>query len=77
MKIGFVFTNFNSSKYSLELISSLRKHDNFDNYIIVIVDNNSENSEKIILEELNSYMNVKLLYNDKNVGYFQGLNIGI
>lgn len=77
MKIGFVFTNFNSSKYSLELISSLSKHDNFENYIIVIVDNNSENSEKLILEELNSYRNVKLIYNDKNVGYFQGLNVGI
>ena len=76
MKIGFVFTNFNNSDFTINAIKSL--HENIDNYSIIIVDNFSDSIE---IEKLMSIekeiKNVKIIFNDTNVGYFKGLNIGI
>jgi GT2 family glycosyltransferase len=78
MNIGFVFTNFNNSYFTLEEIRSLWLCDGNYKFRIVIVDNNSNENNINILQKLKEeYNNVDLIYNKENVGYFKGLNIGI
>lgn len=76
MEIGFVFTNFNNADFTINAINSLKE--NIDNYSIVVVDNFSDDNDKEKLKSIeNEIKNVKIIFNDKNVGYFKGLNIGI
>ena len=78
MKIGFVFTNYNNSNYTEELISSLSIIDKFNECYIVIVDNKSESQDVKRLKLIeNDFPSIKIIYNHENVGYFKGLNIGI
>jgi len=77
MKIAFVCTNFNNSRYSEEMVASINVSSDFE-VLIIIVDNNSEKDELNLLksiEERNKH--VRVIYNDLNVGYFGGLNIGL
>ena len=76
MKIGFIVTNFNNSKHTINMCASIKKFTN--NCPIIIIDNNSEKNdinELVKLEIENP--NIKIILNKENVGYFQGLNIGI
>lgn len=78
MKIGFVFTNYNSSEYTKDLIKSLAHFNNQLNYPIIIVDNNSDEkniNELKLLKEGNQ--NVHIILSHTNLGYFKGLNVGI
>ncbi len=78
MKIGFVFTNFNNSKVTIDAVRSIKFDNNLDKGFIVIVDNNSDQKEIDLLDTIkNEYPNVFIIYNDINVGYFNGLNYGI
>jgi GT2 family glycosyltransferase len=77
MKIGFVCTNYNNSVYTREAVSSLCRNGE-DRYRIVVVDNNSDRSN---VEELHAiakeFPQVELVLNRENLGYFNGLNVGI
>jgi len=78
MKIGFVFTNYNNSHYTRQVIQSISLNDNWENSYVVIVDNNSEEEDVKLLESIKEdYPNIKLILNNENSGYFKGLNIGI
>jgi GT2 family glycosyltransferase len=78
MKIGFVFTNYNNSQYTKDLIYSLSINENFDDCFIIIVDNKSESEDLFNLKKINfDYPSVKIIFNNENSGYFNGLNIGI
>lgn len=78
MKVGFIFTNYNNSILSVQLAQSIAASHGECQYEIIFVDNNSIESERIILGEpgaLPSHCSV--IWNSVNVGYFDGLNIGI
>lgn len=75
MKVGFVFTNFNNAYFTINAIKSLQE--NIDNYSIVVVDNFSDANDIEKLRSLDKEKNVKIIFNNSNVGYFKGLNIGI
>ncbi|MDB2378555.1 glycosyltransferase [Luminiphilus sp.] len=78
MTYAFVFTNYNNSHYTVTAVDSIEQC--VWNYQpdIVIVDNDSADSEKLILRELSEkYINVTVIYNTANVGYFRGLNDGL
>lgn len=76
MKINFVFTNYNNTKHTINVVESINKFSSDSK--IIIVDNNSCIRECDALRELESnWLNVKVIYNNLNVGYFKGLNIGI
>ena len=78
MKVAFVVTNYNNSRYTKALLESLSKSRNFNNFFVVIVDNDSVEEDKIKLRLLkNLYVNVCILENNTNVGYFRGLNVGL
>lgn len=78
MKIGFVFTNYNNSHYTREVIHSISLNDNWNDSYIVIVDNKSELKDVELLKSIKQdYPSIELILNEENSGYFKGLNIGI
>lgn len=76
IKFGFVVTNYNNSGFSKSMYDSLTQVPNFD-FVFVIVDNASSNDDVSELNTLGQQDNVFLVKNTVNVGYFEGLNIGI
>jgi GT2 family glycosyltransferase len=78
MKSGFVFTNYNNSRYTKDVIYSLSKSNFFSDIYIVIVDNKSEDKDiENLIKISQDYPSVKIIFNQNNLGYFKGLNIGI
>lgn len=76
-KLGIILLNYKNYADTIECIKSIKKQE-YNNYEIVIVDNNSQNEsvEKIneIVKENN---NIYLLENKENSGFAKGNNIGI
>jgi GT2 family glycosyltransferase len=79
MNLGFVFTNYNNSNHTLAVIQSIEEVlSNKCNYVIIIVDNNSNQIEVANLNTFkNVFKNVVILFEKNNTGYFNGLNIGL
>ena len=78
MKIGFVFTNYNNSHFTREVIYSLSLNEEWNNYCVVVVDNNSDEKDIDQLKKIQrEYPNIHLILNQENLGYFKGLNTGI
>ena len=77
MKVGFVFTNYNNANYTKDAIESINKINNNDSKV-VIVDNKSIEKDILLLKEIErNCSNVEVIYNNKNIGYFSGLNMGV
>ena len=76
-RICFIATNFNNSHHSIAYIKSILDMDSLCS--IVIIDNDSSDKDKMALREYTERLNpnVTVIYNEVNVGYFEGLNIGI
>jgi GT2 family glycosyltransferase len=78
MKIGFVFTNFNNTKFTIDVIRSIFLNEFVSDSLVVIVDNRSDEKELKLLEGIKSdYPDTHLILNKENLGYFKGLNVGI
>jgi len=78
MKIGFVFTNYNSTSYTKDLIISLNLVSSDIKGPIIIVDNNSDEENVKELKSLKEEnTNLHLILSTINLGYFRGLNAGI
>ncbi|MEI7590916.1 MAG: glycosyltransferase, partial [Deltaproteobacteria bacterium] len=78
MEIGFVFTNYNNSAYSILSIESLATTPAWRDCRVVIVDNASQEKDLNLLAQLSeSHPEIDVIYNDSNLGYFSGLNVGI
>ena len=76
--LGFVFTNYNNSLDSIKTVESIFEIKELNSFIIVIVDNNSNNDQVKTLQDIKiKYPEVQLILNNENLGYFKGLNIGI
>lgn len=77
MKIGYVCTNYNNSHYTQEAVKSLLANPGHE-YRVVVVDNCSRVEAKELLQILaDKFPQVHIIFNEENVGYFKGLNIGI
>jgi GT2 family glycosyltransferase len=77
MKIGFIFTNYNNSKVTINAIESINLLEGDHEKFIVIVDNDSDEIEKEILSGYRVNENTLFHFSDKNLGYFKGLNLGL
>ena len=78
MRIGFVFTNYNNAHYTKENVISISRIKNYEVLPVIIVDNNSNQSDKDELRKIeDEFANVKIIFNNENIGYFAGLNVGI
>lgn len=73
----FIATNFNNSHHSIAYIKSIFGLSSVSS--IIIIDNASSDEDKMALREYTDSLgpNVSVIYNDVNVGYFEGLNVGI
>ena len=77
---AFIFTNYNNSDITAEAINSILNNIivNEFNIEIIIVDNDSNLNEKNKLREISKLIKVvKIIFLNKNIGYFRGLNEGI
>ena len=78
MRCGFIFTNFNNSEYTIAAIESIFACDWDVLPDVVVVDNDSDAADKKALAEISKISNnISIIYNDRNVGYFSGLNDGL
>lgn len=75
--LGFVFTNFNNAKISINAVESIRSNAKC-NYFIVIVDNASDKSDlNFLTSHLLPSNHIHIISSPENLGYFKGLNVGI
>ncbi|UVE19038.1 glycosyltransferase [Pseudomonas sp. LS44] len=78
MKIGFTFTNYNNSRLSIQAAQSIAANHGDCDYEIVLVDNASTDEERMILSPSGALpVHCTVLWNPYNVGYFDGLNLGM
>ncbi len=78
MRIGFAFTNYNNSALSIQAAQSIAANCGEWECEIVLVDNASAQEERRILAEPGALpANCAVMWNERNVGYFDGLNIGV
>lgn len=73
----FVVTNYNNTSYTEKMLDSLISLSALSH--VYVVDNNSVDEEKSRLKLLQSNNSnwVTAIFNDNNVGYFEGLNVGV
>lgn len=77
---SFIILNYRSTREAIECAMSIEKNDSYTNKYIILVDNQSEDSEQFFQEafhELREYDNIVYLRSHENVGYARGNNIGI
>jgi len=72
--ISIVILNYNAEEFLDECITSIYKTENV-NFEIILVDNASSN--KIYKKFIKKFPEIKLIENEKNLGYCEGNNIGI
>ena len=70
VKVFIVLVNYNGWENTKECLKSLEKVE-YSNFETIVIDNNSD--EKIELSEFK----VKQIFNDKNLGFAGGCNVGI
>lgn len=73
MKNCFLIVNYNDFKSTKHLIDNIEAYNSLSE--IVIVDNDSTDSEKELLSSLNS-KKVNIIFNDSNLGYSGAINVG-
>lgn len=74
-KIGIILVNYNGEKYNNECIDSILES-TYENYEIIVVDNDSKDNSVKILEERYSDK-ITLFKNKHNSGFSEANNIGI
>jgi GT2 family glycosyltransferase len=76
----FICVNFNNSHFTVKYVNSIQALEGVDDFPIqiVVVDNNSAESDFLLLKEFTKNIeNVSLIRNPENTGYFNGLNLGL
>jgi GT2 family glycosyltransferase len=79
-KIAFICVNYNNAQITNEWVESILNCFEYDSSFvdIIIIDNNSRESEILLLKAMKGkYAQIDIIFSDRNVGYFGGLNIGI
>ena len=69
-KVFIIILNWNNWPDVLECLESLKDND-YPNYQVVIVDNGSDQKPKVLNQD------IKIIYNEKNLGFSGGNNVGI
>ncbi len=73
-KVAIILVNYNGEKFQNECIESIYNMD-YDDYDIIVVDNNSTDDSVKILKE--RFKDIKLIETNENNGIAKGNNIGI
>ena len=72
--VSIIILNYNAGQILFDCVESVIKT-NYNNFEIIIIDNASEDKSYRKCKE--KFKNVKLIENEKNLGYCEGNNIGI
>ena len=79
VSISIVILNYNSSKYTIDCIDSILSS-SYQNYEIIVVDNNSNADERgVIIDylKINNNDKIHFIENDNNFGFALGNIFGI
>ncbi len=75
--VSFITINYNSSKFTIDLIKSIYKYSSVK-YEIIIVDNKSKENDLVNLEKFTMYdSKIKLIKNSSNEGFASGNMLGV
>lgn len=74
--ISVIIVTYNAERYINNCLDSLLEQ-NWDDFRVVIVDNNSQDDTFDILKKYQKYQKIKILQNTKNLGFAKANNIGI
>ncbi len=75
-KVSIILPNYNSSKYIEETLNSILKQ-NFEDWRLIIIDDNSDFETKKILEKFQNNKKINIIFLDENKGAGYCRNIGI
>lgn len=76
-KVSIVMSTYNGEKFLEAQLDSI-VHQTYPNIEIIIVDDKStDNSASILKKYAPSYSNIKLFFNEKNVGYIKNFEKGV
>lgn len=73
-KVSIIILTYNNLDYSKKCLDSIRKYTRKDSYEIIVVDNMSTDGTR---EWLAQQKDIKKVFNNENVGFPKGCNIGI
>jgi GT2 family glycosyltransferase len=73
-KVSIIILNWNGKEDTIECLESLKKI-TYSNYEILLVDNGSTDGSVEWFKKL--YPTIKIIENDKNLGFAEGNNVGI
>lgn len=77
MKIGYVCTNYNNSRYTLEAAKSLLANAGHDIRVVVVDNQSRPDGVEFLRQHMADLPGVDVLFNPENRGYFRGLNDGL
>ena len=72
--VSIIILNYNANQLILDCIESITKT-NYENFEIIVVDNASTDNSHIKCKE--KFEKIRLIENEKNLGYCEGNNVGI
>lgn len=73
--VSVIVLNYNGEKYISQCVKSVLKSD-YDNFELIVVDNNSSDHSIEIVEREFSDNRIKIIKSDKNLGFAGGNNLG-
>ncbi len=75
--VSVSIVTYNGEKYIKKCLESVLNQ-SYNNFEIIIIDNNSKDKTRDIINELaNLHSHIKKIFNDENLGFSRGHNIGI
>lgn len=78
MLVSIIVLNYKSSNDTIRLVHEISNLDKSNLYSFVIVDNSCSEHEALALESaFRNFSNLIIIYNESNIGYSSGNNIGL
>ncbi len=73
--VSIITLTWNNPKVTCELLSSIQKHNTYDNIEVIVIDNASDKDcTQLFIKE---YPSAKIIRNQTNLGFSAGNNVGI
>ncbi len=76
-KVSIIIVSFEKYNYTKNCIESIQKKSFYPNYEIIVVDNGSAYECIKCLKKINNKVGVRVIFNNKNLGFAAGNNIGM
>lgn len=77
MKIAYICTNYNNSQYTLAAVESLFQNQLHEIEVFVVDNASVDNELRLLKTFLKIYPSVQIIECPTNIGYFNGLNVGL